>query len=605
MSIPSNPLNRFNTSTFKHMLVAFKYTEDAEQTNISPSLGSVGSTFTGKGAKGPGIVIVNEFDMSDFIIYSAKWSLDFYGTLTKTCASCVGTLEITDRTGLHFIDFMKTTVVPKLGVSQGHIVFALRTFFIGSNDDQANNDVIMGNPLLFNMVSCVDNLSFDAGRFYTMAFVGASTTMGQLNQFSKIYQMTITHSDGNLHKEVPQPKIATCSLGSRQEEDALQDASRKIRIDKSKPMKNLKEVFDAFAVELNQQKFTHAAQVQSWLSHVRNNYIPKMPPPIQTKLGGLPIDFFVHLDDVYKDYDVDNRNLPFEQPEQDQNKKGIRSIPVRTSTDVPVQVEKLMKLSRKIGQDAESDDPHIFKTIIAVKKNNNDRYEIHIVIKKIEVPRNKINVNTGPGESPLYPLEFVYQDPTDLDRDIISIQIRGATDVGLKVLEKQSLPTESLVVYGDREQITAERLPSEQFFQVQYSGLRAMVNPYENYGLESGVDASKIDDTIDVDLLQSTNYELTINGNPYLMFDTNRLPSDVINNKVGTAHYYKFPEYDPMYVKLIIYLKPHAALGITPNDKVNNRFFFQNYYHLYKVINTFENGIFLQQLGLLRGDEGI
>ena len=607
MSIPVNPLDSYDTYSYKHMLVAFKYTEDAEHTTISPALGTVGQTFTGVATKGPGIVIANEFEQSDFIIHSVKWAWDFFSPHSNMTPSCIGTLELTDRTGLHFINFMRTVVVPQLGVSQGHIVFALRTFFIGKNYTNTNNDIIAGNPLIFNMVTCVDNLSFDSGRFYTMAFVGASTTFAQLNQFSKIYQMTITHSDGNLHKEKPQPKNATCSLRSRQEEDSLQNSARKERIDKSKPMRNLKEVFDAFAVELNQQKYPHNAQLQSWLSHVRDNYIPKMSPPIQEKIGGVPINFFIHLDPIYNTYDVDNRNLPFEQPEQDQNKKGIRSIPVSTGTDIVDQITRLMKLSRQVGQDAlDADKQYIFKTIITTIKNKMDEYDIHISIRRILVPKNRIILNTGPGEDVLVPLEFTYQDPSEnKDTDILSIEVKASSDVGLGVLEKSTLPTESLVVYGDREQITSERIPNISFFDAQYSGLRAMNDARENFGLESGVDASKIDDCIHVDMLQSTSYDLTIAGNPLLLSDINRTPSDVANNNVGSVHYYKYAESNPMYVKLTIFMAPHAAIGIDANEKVANRFFFQNYYHMHRVVNIFENGMFLQHLGLLRGDEAI
>lgn len=602
MSTPINPLSQFDTYTTKHILVAFKYTEDAEQTNITSTIGDPGKVITGAANKGPGIVIASDFSMSDFVINSVKWTWDFYGPLASTCGSCVGYIELTDRTGLHFVDFMKTKVVPTLGISEGHIVFALRTFFIGTNYFSQNNDVIVGNPLIFNMVTYFNDLSPKSGRFYTMPFVGASTTFGQLNQYSKIYQMTLTSGDNNLYKEIPTPKVASCSLKSRKDEDSLQNNARKERLDKSKPMKTLKEVFSAFETELNTQKFTNAAQLQSWLQQINNDYAVKITPPSQKKNGGIPLDFFIKLDPVYNDYPVDNRNLPFEQPEQDQNKAGIRSLTFKTGIDIPICVEKLMKLSRKIGQEAEGTPSYIFKTAISIKKTNTERYQIYVVIKRIVVPNNQITTNTGPGDSAVKPLQFVFQDPKLQDRDIISLTAKVASDTGLTVLEQQTFDPNSLVVYGDREQITAERLANINYFKTQYSGLRAMINPYENYGLESGVDAAKIDNNINVNLKQQAQYNITILGNPYLLSDLNRLPSDVAAGNVGSVNYYKYPELLPMYAKLSIYLKPHAAVGVQADPNVSNKFYFDNYLFLYRVTHTFESGLFLQTLDMLRTD---
>jgi hypothetical protein len=602
MSTPENPLNKYASYSVKHVLVAFKYTEDAEQTNITPTMGDPGTVITGTAVKGPGIVIVNDFMNSEFFVYSTSWTWDFYGPKNQTMGSLAGRIEITDRTGMNFVSFMKTAVLPQLGVSEGHIIYALRTFFVGASLDGSSTDTVVGNPLLFNMVTFVNDLSPESGRFYTMAFVGSATTFAQLSPYSKIYQMTITHSDGNLTNEIPTPNVASCGMLSRKAENALQNSARKNRQDRSKPMRTLKEVFAAFEMELNQQKFTHSAQLQSWLQHINDKYSVKIIPPIQKKLGNIPVDFVVHLDPVYNDYSVDNRNLPFEQPDQDQNKKGIRSLTIKAGIEIAECIENLMKLSRKVGQEAEQDTPYIFKTIISTVKKSSNRYQINIMIKRVLVPVNTIKINTGPGEGAINPLQFVFQNPQKDDHDIIALKARVTSDVGVSVLEQQTSNTNALVVYGDREQITVERLTNEQFFSAQFSGLRAMVNPYLNYGLESGTDASKIDNMINVGMQQQTQYSITIAGNSALLSDLNRMPSDVANGKTGKAQLYKLPELLPMYLKLTIYMKPFAFEGLPPDDSVPEKFYFDNYLFMYRVTNTFEQGAFTQTLDLLRTD---
>jgi hypothetical protein len=602
MSTPDNPLNKFSSYTVRHVLVAFKYTEDAEKTPITATIGDPGTMITGTAVKGPGVVIANDFTQSEFQIYSAEWTHDFYGPLTETCGSVIGHIEISDRTGMNFVNFMQTMVIPKLGVSEGHIVFALRSFFLGENITEGSQDILVGNPFIFNMVSFVNNLQQDTGRFYLMSVVGAATTYGQLGNLSKIYQMTVTHSDGNLSNEVPIPNVAGSGMLTRKAEDAKQNNARKQRIDKSKPMRTLKEVFSAFEMELNQQKFTHSAQLQSWMQHVNDSYSVKIIPPIQKKNGQIPVDFFVHLDPAYADYPVDNRNLPFEQSDQDQNKKGIRSIPIKTGTDIPVAVEKLMKLSRKVGQECELLPAFLFKTAISVVKKSSDRYQVHIVIRRITVPDNNLKFNTGPGASAINALEYVYQDGDKGDKDIISLTGRITADAGVKVLEQQTQNTNALVVYGDREQITVERQPDIPYFKAQFSGMRATVNPYENSGLESATDAAKIDNSIQVDLKQQAMYSIAITGNSSLLSDLNRAPSDVANGAVGSAQLYKFPELEPLYVKLKIYLKPFAAEGLTPDEQVPEKFYYDNYMFLHRVTNHFEQGKFTQTLDMLRTD---
>jgi hypothetical protein len=605
MSIPPNPLNAFNATTVRHMLVAFKYTEDAEKTLITNTLGNPGETFVGSGCKGPGIVIVNEFNMSDFTVNMVRWTWDFYGPRTSTVGSCVGIIEIADRTGMHFVNFMRTKVCSVLDVSEGHIVFALRTFFIGQSLFPNGDGMLVGQPLIFNLTTLITDLSPKSGRFYSMSFVGASTTFAQLTPYSSISQMTVTHADGNLHKEIPQPTVAVSGLKTRKQENDLQSKARTNRLNKSKPMRTLREVFSAFETELNQQKFTHAAQLQSWLQKVNDDYAVKIIPPIQKKKGQLPVDFVIHLDSAYNSYEVDNRNLPFEQPEQDQLKSGIRSISLKNSKNIFEAIERLMKLSQKVGQDAELSLPYFFKVAISTIKTVANRYEIHVVIKRITVPVNTNAVNTGPGAGAVAPLEFVFQDPQYDDRDIIALVGKTTTDTAANVLEVQTQTSNSRVVYGDREAITIERAPNIDYFKSQFSGLRLPVNPEINGGLENAVNAARIDDCMNINIRQQSSISITINGNPNLLSDLNRLPSDVAKGKVGSANYYKFPELEPMYVKLKIYMKPQASLGLQTNQKVDDVFYFQNYHHLFRITNSFVSGLFLQELELLRADGSI
>lgn len=157
-----------------------------------------------------------------------------------------------------------------LGMALGHITFAWKTFYIGTLAN-GETEVVTANPMIFHITDFVQSLSADIGRAYIMSFVSSYNTFGQLPQFFKMFQTTLTHADGNVDKEVPASDNASTGLVSRQQEDAVKNAARKRRLDKSKPMKTLQDVFNSMQTEMTEQGYPHKTQVQDWQASVRND----------------------------------------------------------------------------------------------------------------------------------------------------------------------------------------------------------------------------------------------------------------------------------------------------------------------------------------------
>ena len=151
-------------------------------------------------------------------------------------------------------------------------------------------------------------------------------------------------------------------------------------------MLTLKDMFEGLEADLNQLKYENAAQLQEWRRQIRSDNQPdkivvapqqKKPP----KPKELPLDYVIDLDDVYNEYPIDNRNMPFEQPETAQDQVGLRVFPIRPGANIFEIVERMMLLSKRVGEDAV--DPagkKTFKTTITLEKLNTERYRVNIKI---------------------------------------------------------------------------------------------------------------------------------------------------------------------------------------------------------------------------------
>lgn len=447
-------------------------------------------------------------------------------------------------------------------------------------------------------------LSGQSMNAYSINAMACFNTIGQLPTFADIHQMTITHKDGNLHKEIPKPLAPTCGIMSRAAEDAAKISARKTRLDKSKPMKTLNDVFDAFKMELDEQKYEHKRQVQEWASKIKDSWIKKIDPPKakKAKTPSLPIDYKIKLNGEYKGYPVDNRNMPNEQPEQDQTKPGIRSLTVRAGTTITKCIENLMKLSKKTGQDVTSG--FSFKNNTSVYRKCDGNYEVTTLIEKYKIPRNETDgVDTGPGEGAVNPLEFEFQKFGTSDSDILSVRMAVGTDVNFGVLETQVVDPEAETVLGGREQFTFERIPQKEFFKTAFSGVRTLTNVsdfgVQNPGMTANVDFS-LSDYVNS---QTSILTVIIKGNSDLLSDLNRNPQKAANNSSDGPVLYAFPEYYPMYVKLKIYIKDESALGQDVPNGEPLFYYHTYYYHLAKVTSVIQGSNFVQELKLQRTDD--
>lgn len=599
-----NILDKYENFNVRYILLAFASNLDASNTNKGPSVGKPGTVFSGDGCGKPAVVIINEFEEPSYIVESFTSDFNYYSSITDISTQLTGEIQISDRLGSQFPTFLRECA-QMLGVAEMHIAYQLKIYFVGTLKNNQGIETYTTKPLIFNQLFLTQSHQLIDSHQYFLSFAASYNTFGLFNGFSKMYQTTITSYDRNPSKEIPKPDAPMATIIPRNQEDGMKNSLRKIRIDKSKPMETLDDLFKSLEEDLNQQKYVHQRQLQEWLSFVIDDYVKKIDKPIQQKPPGtLPLEYKIILDPEYKSYQIDNRNMPFEQPEQSQSKNGVRSVPIPESMHVLEVMRLLMKYSKRVGKDGDSDPKKTYKIVATVIKTCDDKYEITYRIKKIILPTNSPSgIDTGPGDA-IEPISLEFQKDGVEDSDVLLVTGKTSSLVNLNTLEKQVDDAEARIVFGNREQATAERTVDVDFFKSMFSGLRPAINSHYNNGLESAEDGSKVDILNTPSIYpQNNTFEVRIRGNPELLSDIFRNPIKVKNGDPDSPRFYVTPEYSPMYAKIIIYLDPlSSSLGIKKDDS-DNVYYYVKYYHLYKLKTVISGNKFDQFLTMLRSDD--
>ena len=605
MSLPPNILDETENYICYCVLAAFPNTPEAEQTDIPlDSNLDMGDTIPGS----QGVIVINDHrpSASQIIQFNIEYvwrSLEPITTLTT------GEITVVDRNATGFLTFLKEEVCDRFGLSLANVTFSLKVFWVydrpSAPTEQPSIPEVVESKEFYCSILDIRNKTHTSKNIYILKALALYNANMQMPNLCNLYNMTLTHESGQLHEEIPTPQQPGGGIRPRAIEDAQKNPPRTERIEKSKPMEKLQDIFTALETELNESTKIHQMQLQRWQEVIREGFQERLTSPaIQEK--ELPIEYEVHLETVYPNYIVDNRNLPFEQPEQDQIIKGIRSVPCKAGESFYKFIDNLIALTKTAGIDAEMG---FRPKVVAVWRHMGDKLKVDIRVRRIEIPSNE----TGPGEGAIDPLTFFYSsnagDPNLQNVDVYNILGRVRNGDIIQVTEESAQTLEGQVSFGgERENITVERERDKQFFQVGFSGHRAFVANNKVMGVEFPNElANYLSGGFTMQYLQDAEMVITIRGNPDLFSDILRKPTLVAQGSSGSGKdapvYYARPEIFPIHVKIRIF---YTAPGIDEEferEKVDGEFYFKDVYmHLYKMENSMSNGIFYQHLHLLRTD---
>jgi len=592
MSEPRNRLDNFSTYSVTFILSAWPNTAGAENDKNAPKLTDGPE---GKKLPGGGVLVLNDAfgdGISRFVgkklIYDYSWTGD-----NSSNTGAVGKFILHDVSGGDFFGFLRNEVVSVLGTSIENLSFRLDVHF---HFPDGEGSVERCEPLIF-VVNDFEYQFMDTHNQYYLSFMACHNTIANASKLTRLYDMTVTHKEGQIHEETPVPKPAGGSIKPRGDEDGEKNDPRTERIEKSKPMKNLKEVFEALQVELNESTEIHKNQLQDWQAVIRDDFTFKLEKPsIQQK--ELDIEFTIHLDPKYDNFLVDNRTIPWEQPELDANEIGIRSITSKSGETLIELIDRIMKLSRQSGKD--SMKGYSYK-ICPVWRKQGSKLLYDIVIKRYEVPVNFASgKNTGPGESAKDPITFFYKD--DKNRDIRAITGMSHRTDKVDIVEDVIDTVPGRTAYGgEREPITGEREKDVGFFKTGYSGFRAKVGNHKTLSVEYPKElADTMKKQYRMQSLQESTFAINIHGNIDLFNDTMRKPTLAAASSHSSAVHYQLPEILPWYAKLKIYLNTNYEDDGGPTPEL---FYHQEWMHIMKISSVIEGSHFHQTLTLVRSDD--
>lgn len=594
-----NPLSELASYTVYHILVAFEYSEDAYRFNYKQEFGNTGYTF--KSGCGKAVIIMNELKSDDIALKSATTTWNFYSPVDSKTTSYDGTIELVDRSGFKLTQALDN-ITKSFSTSITHLTFAWLPIFVGKAPRSQDTKILSPNPMFFHVYNSTQSLTAISGRIYCFDIVSAYNTHGLSPQFSQLNQMTINHKDSNTYNTIFAPTAASSGLKSTKEEDSNKLVARNNRLKKFQYMKTINDVCKSFELGLNAQTTDHKAQIQKFLSILRDDYTEKIKQVTEYKQ--LPIDYTINVSDYYKNKKIDNLNLPFEQTSISQDDYGISSLTFPNYFSIHSALSSIMKMSKDVGKDHATIPTRTYKFTTVTKRKCDNKYLIHTNINDFISPYNgeaSDSPNTGPGNGVVSNvIEYTYQDvdaKKSNDNNIKGITYYVSPTPSFEAIESLSEEADTQAIYGDQESITLRRKSDfVDFFKNAFSGNKVMRGITEINGLQNAQAAAAIASFVPS---QQTLYTLDVVGNPNLLSDINRNPQAVIDNDPANALIYKNVEYEPMYLKLKVYI-----IGDSKN-KPTVPFYYDGMLHIYKIKNIFTPGYFRQYIYCSRTSENM
>jgi hypothetical protein len=180
MSYPANPLDKFQSYSYHHFLIAANNTESLRQIEDNKisfsSLAKLkhGEFVTAVDGKSKVVMVMNSAVDSKFYIESFDYTALFVGVQDSTAKLTQATelnMVVKESTGATFINFLRRISDEYLETSYGSVCFLIKTFFVGHTTSGGATEMIETKPitlLLGNMDS-----QFDAsGSTHALKFYG-------------------------------------------------------------------------------------------------------------------------------------------------------------------------------------------------------------------------------------------------------------------------------------------------------------------------------------------------------------------------------------------------------------------------------------------------
>ncbi len=207
MSRPPNPLAKFNSYSYHHILVACDNSLTAESlfggstpsnAIFTPSAiveahdGNITTSHVqGSPSGGKYVMIMNGLNNAQFVIDEINWSLILAAPVVEGDRSnnvaTEGTMIVIEPRGMLFMKVLATSA-QALGVNPSDVVWLLKTIFVGHDATTGTDDTILNiEPLYLTFTDMVGEFDFSGGR-YTISFIALTDGASRLPQIAQAAQ---------------------------------------------------------------------------------------------------------------------------------------------------------------------------------------------------------------------------------------------------------------------------------------------------------------------------------------------------------------------------------------------------------------------------------
>ena len=201
MSKPANPLSKFRSHNYYHVLALCDSSETAEALSSSTSLDvwqhptdvpndeyGLGA-FGAKDISGSGryCILINGSTDAAFAITRASWKSVTNGSATQndnnTSIALEGSIDISEPRGVLFLDRVVGCCL-ELGIDSSSAVWCLKTFFVGYTDEDKVEYITDVQPIMFLALYVTGSFT-EQGGSYNINFVSISHGASRLPAYSK------------------------------------------------------------------------------------------------------------------------------------------------------------------------------------------------------------------------------------------------------------------------------------------------------------------------------------------------------------------------------------------------------------------------------------
>lgn len=574
MSNPPNPLAKYRTYAYHHVLAICDSTDTALELSTSATLTNaftsrdsverlkVLETTTG----GKYIIMIDGFADAQFVIQDVKWATVLAPNEASGPPATIetdGEMTILEPQGVRFMNVLSTACT-NLASDPTGLIFVLKTFFIGHTDSGETEVLTNVRPLFFVMIDITAEFS-ETGATYNIAFVG------MCNGAAKLPYVNDIASSVDISNSAQGKAVITLDLMFEKVLPSL--------------------VNQLYAIEFRkmQELYTKLGLGTAEYNYRRVRYAFELDPEYAGYTFGTNTNLNKHTDlnDV------------------------VLSFPANTTFENII--EGIMLSSAEVAKDADNPTEKTLFKITSTIESTKEEYVVTYFVNKYKQSTPTIDQSVGGGPRFVPPagtvleLDYVF---TGKNIDIKQFDIK--MEMGLAFFQLIST-TSNLTNQAGTTSATPQQLargsggPDNAKANPERTTSGRKKTPLFLGGQSrDAINRNRRNAASTINFksmlarwaaLENIQAKMTIAGNPQLLDEMSVGPADLRARKTEDAK--EGQTINPSWMKIPTYVRVNIMMPtVDGQDDYAEAFWFDGYYQMFFINNIFEGGLFTQEIEL-------